>query len=87
MKNDGRGAELQVVLTLKNTTGGHIMEPMTLGRAIAICKSINSPDPFADVEEKREAIRTILGAATLNSMTKQDLLRVMRWMWEQRFAK
>lgn len=63
------------------------MKPMTLGRAIAIAKSINSPDPFADVEEKQEAIRKILDAATLNSMTKQDLLRVMRWMWEQRFAK
>ena len=63
------------------------MEPMTLGRAIAVCKSINSPSPFADVEKKWEAIRKILDAATLNSMTKQDLLRVMRWMWEQRFAK
>lgn len=76
-----------MVLTLKNTTGGYEMKPMTLGRAIAIAKSINSPDPFADVEEKQEAIRKILDAATLNSMTKQDLLRVMRWMWEQRFAK
>lgn len=63
------------------------MEPMTLGRAIAVCKSINSPSPFADVEEKREEIRKILEAETLNSMTKQDLLRVMRWMWEQRFEK
>ena len=63
------------------------MKSMTLGRAIAIAKSINSPDPFADVEEKQEAIRKILDAATLNSMTKQDLLRVIRWMWEQRFAK
>lgn len=63
------------------------MKQMTLGRAIAVCKSINSPDPFADAEEKREAIREILDAPTMNSMTKQDLLRVMRWMWEQRFAK
>lgn len=63
------------------------MKQMTLGRAITVCKSINSPAPFADVEEKREAIREILDAPTLNSMTKQDLLRVMRWMWEQRFAK
>lgn len=63
------------------------MEPMTLGRAIAVCKSINSPSPFADVEKKWEAIRKIMDAATLNSMTKQDLLRVMRWMWEQRFEK
>lgn len=43
--------------------------------------------PVADAEEKQEAIREILDAATLNSMTKQDILRVMRWMWEQRFAK
>ena len=63
------------------------MKPMTLGRAIAIAKSINSPDPFADVEEKWKAIREILDAPTLNSMTKQDLLRVMRWMWELRFKE
>lgn len=63
------------------------MNPMTLGRAFAVCKSINSPDPFADAEEKWEAIRKILDAPTLNSMTKQDLLRVMRWMWNQRFEK
>lgn len=87
MGDAGRGAKLQVVLTLKNKTGGFKMKQMTLGRAIAVCKSINSPYPFADVEEKQEAIREILDAATLNSMTKQDLLRVMRWMWEQRFEK
>ena len=40
------------------------MEPMTLGRAFAVCKSINSPSPFADVEEKWEAIREILDAAS-----------------------
>lgn len=33
------------------------MKPMTLGRAIAVCKSINSPSPFGNVEEKWEAIR------------------------------
>ena len=33
------------------------MEPMTLGRAIAVCKSINSPSPFADVEEIIDRLR------------------------------
>lgn len=54
---------------------------MTLGRAIAVVKSINSPSPAADVQEKLEAIKTITEAATLNSVTKQDLLRIIRWMW------
>ena len=55
---------------------------MTLGRAIAVVKSINSPRPTADVQEKLIAIKTVMGAATLNSVTKQDLLRIIRWMWE-----
>ena len=38
----------------KPKTGGHIMEPMTLGRAIAISKSINSTEPVCGREEKRE---------------------------------
>lgn len=54
---------------------------MTLGRAIACVKSINSPCPTADIQEKLEAIKTITEAATLNSVTKQDLLRIIRWMW------
>lgn len=55
---------------------------MTLGRAIAVTKSINSPCPTADIQEKLTAIKTITEAATLNSVTKQDLLRIIRWMWE-----
>lgn len=54
---------------------------MTLGRAIACVKSINSPCPTADIQEKLEAIKIIMGAATLNSVTKQDLLRIIQWMW------
>lgn len=57
------------------------MQDVTLGRAIAIVKSINSPSPSADIQEKLVAIRTITEAATLNSVTKQDLLRIIRWMW------
>lgn len=56
---------------------------MTLGRAIAVVKSINSPDPNADRKEKVEAVRVILEAATLNSITKQDLLRIIGWLWNQ----
>lgn len=56
---------------------------MTLGRAIAVVKSINSPDPNVDSKEKVEAVRVILEAATLNSITKQDLLRIIGWLWEQ----
>ena len=28
------------------------MQPMTIGRAFAVCKSINSPSPFADVDDE-----------------------------------
>ena len=56
---------------------------MTLGRAIAVVKSINSPDPNADRKEKVEAVRVILEAATLNSITKQDLLRIIGWLCNQ----
>ena len=58
---------------------------MTLGHAIAVVKSINSPDPDADMLEKAEAIYEIMGAATLNSLTKQDLLRIIRWLWNLSF--
>ena len=34
---------------------------MTLGHAIAVVKSINSPDPDADMLEKAEAIYEIMG--------------------------
>lgn len=55
---------------------------MTLGKAIAVVKSINSPRPTADIQEKLEAIKKITEAATLNSVTKQDLLRIIKWMWK-----
>ena len=56
---------------------------MTPGRAIAVVKSINSPDPNADRKEKVEAVRVILEAAILNSITKQDLLRIIGWLCNQ----
>lgn len=56
---------------------------MNLGRAIAVAKSINSPDPNVDRQEKVEAIHVILEAATLNSITKQDLLRIIGWLCNQ----
>ena len=68
----------------------HTGEPIPADVVIEDIRSmptLTPPNEWVSVEEKQEAIRTILGAATLNSMTKQDLLRVMRWMWEQRFAK
>lgn len=56
---------------------------MNLGRAIAVVKSINSPDPNVDRQEKMEAIGVILQAATHNSITKQDILRIVGWLWNQ----
>ena len=58
---------------------------MTYGHAIAVIKSLNSPDPEADVMEKAEAIHKILSMETINSVTKQDLLRCVKWLWNRCF--
>lgn len=56
---------------------------MKAGRDMAIFKSIND-DKWTD-KEKAEAIYQVLHMATINSVTKQDLVDVALWLWNQQF--
>lgn len=57
---------------------------MTYGQAIVTVKSLNSPDPTADLAEKFEAIQKITEMATINSLTKADLMRCVKWLLDRR---
>lgn len=56
---------------------------MTYGQAIATVKSLNSPDPTTDLEEKFEALKKITEMATINSLNKADLMRCVKWLLER----
>lgn len=60
---------------------------MTYGEAYLHIKNLNTPDPDADIMEKAEAIHKIMTMATLNGVTKADLLRCVRWLWNQHFER
>lgn len=53
---------------------------MTVGVAFALFKDINNPG-FSDLEKGR-AVQIVTDAATHNSITKDDMLRVIRWLWD-----
>lgn len=52
---------------------------MNQGKAMAICRNIDSPE-WTDLE-KRTAIHTMAGMETHNSVTKSDMLAIIRYMW------
>ncbi|MGO5114199.1 hypothetical protein ACTQ33_04085 [Candidatus Avoscillospira sp. LCP25S3_F1] len=56
---------------------------MTYGQAIITLKSLNSPDPTADMAEKFEAIKKITEMATINAVNKADLMRCVKWLLER----
>lgn len=56
---------------------------MTYGQAIITAKSLNSPDPTADMAEKFEAIKKITEMATINAVNKADLMRCVKWLLER----
>lgn len=56
---------------------------MKLARAVTICKNINS-DIFT-VEEKALAIHEVMNMPTQNSINKQTLNEVIRWLWNISF--
>ena len=60
---------------------------MTYSNAILLVKSLNSPDPCADADEKLEAIIALTGMATLNAITKNDLMRCIKWLLEVYFEE
>ena len=53
---------------------------MPIGKATAIFKNIN--DDKHSASEKIEAIKTVINMETHNSITKDDLIRALDWMWD-----
>ena len=51
---------------------------MKFGKAVAICKNINSEE--WTLEEKVNAIDVVMKAATINSVFKDDLCEVIRFL-------
>lgn len=56
---------------------------MELGRARAIFDNIESAPE--SIEEKGAAIYLVMNMETHNSVTKADMLKVIRWLWNQTF--
>lgn len=56
---------------------------MTFGEAYAIFQNIDSPD-YSD-EEKGLAVLKIVNMETHNSIRKDDMLKVIRWLLELSF--
>ena len=56
---------------------------MTYGKAIAICADIENPE-YTD-EERGLAIHKIMSMETINAVTKDTLMKAIRWMWNQLF--
>lgn len=56
---------------------------MSIGMARAIFKNLE--DCQQPIEIKGLAIRTVIDMATHNSITKDQLLQAMDWMWNQMF--
>ncbi len=52
---------------------------MNYGRAIVICKSLNSEEHSES--EFLAAVGTILDMATINAVPKEALLNVVRYFW------
>ena len=57
---------------------------MNIGRAWAIFKKIDSAE-YTD-EEKGFAIRMVMDMETINSITKEDMRNVTRWLWNRCFV-
>jgi hypothetical protein len=58
---------------------------MTKGVARAIFEDINRPD-FSDIE-KGTAIKIVLDMETHNSVTKDSMLQVIRYLWDMCFTE
>lgn len=58
---------------------------MNIGKAKAIFDNINSNQ--YTIEEKGMAIDTVINMETHNSVTKTQMLYVLRWLWNIVFEK
>lgn len=56
---------------------------MNKGKAMAICLQINSEE-FTD-EEKAEAIYLVMNMPTHMSITKDNMIEVIKWLWNQNY--
>lgn len=56
---------------------------MNFGKALAIVIQIDS-DKFTD-EEKAEAIYHVMNAPTHNSITKGNMVKVIKWLWHKNY--
>lgn len=53
---------------------------MNTGKAIGIFRNIN--DGKYSASEKIEAIKTVINMETHNSISKDDLIRALDWLWD-----
>lgn len=58
---------------------------MNIGRALAIWQNISTED--VDILEKGEAIKIVYDMATHNSVTKNSMLNIIGWLWDQIFIE
>lgn len=58
---------------------------MNVGRALAIWQNINTED--ASILEKGEAIKIVHDMETHNSVTKNSMLNIIGWLWDQIFIE
>lgn len=54
---------------------------MNIGKAMAIAKNIES-DKYTD-EEKAYAIYLVMNMPTHMSITKDELIKVIKWLWHR----
>jgi len=53
---------------------------MNLGEAVAVFRNIYLSD--RTVEEKKLAIKTVIEMETHNSITKQEILNALQWLYQ-----
>lgn len=58
---------------------------MNIGRALVIWHNISTED--ADIREKGEAIKIVHDMASHNSVTKNSMLNIIGWLWDQIFIE
>lgn len=56
---------------------------MNAGKAMAIVKQIDS-DKYTD-EEKAEAIYVVMNMPTHMSITKDEMIKAIKWLWNRCF--
>lgn len=57
--------------------------PMNAGKALAVVKQIDS-DKYTD-DEKAMAIHVVMNMPTIMSITKAELVKAMKWLWDKAY--